>query len=106
MECKFLVHASPCLGYRIEIDNKIITYCTDTGICQEAIDLATDADLLITECSFKIGQKNVKWPHLNPEDAVRIATESGAKKLVLTHFDPNIYRSLDERAEIKEKMKD
>ena len=106
VECKFLVHASPCLGYRIETDNKIITYCTDTGICQEAMDLAKDADLLITECSFKIGQKNEEWPHLNPEDAVKIATESGVEKLILTHFDPSIYRSLDERAEIKEKMKD
>ena len=53
-----------------------------------------------------MGQKNEKWPHLNPEDAVRIANESGAKRLALTHFDANLYRSLDERAEIEEKMKD
>lgn len=103
--CKFLIHASPCLGYRIQTDDKIITYGTDTGICPELIELAEDADLLITECSFKMGQKNEKWPHLNPEDAVKIANKSKAKKLALTHFDANVYRKIEERAEIKEEMK-
>lgn len=102
---KFLIHASPCLGYRIQTNNKIITYGTDTGICPELIELANDADLLITECSFKIGQKNEKWPHLNPEDAIKVAIKSRAQKLALTHFDANIYRKIEERTEIKEKMK-
>ena len=106
IESRQLIHSTPCSGYRFEVDGKVIAYCTDTGICENAIKLAEDAELLITECSFKMGQKNEKWPHLNPEDAVRIANESGAKRLALTHFDANLYRSLDERAEIEEKMKD
>ncbi|MDI6591783.1 MAG: ribonuclease Z, partial [Patescibacteria group bacterium] len=45
------------------------------------------------------GQKSLKWPHLNPEMAAEIAKKSKAKKLILTHFDANIYRSLKERKE-------
>jgi len=64
---KFLIHASPCLGYRIHIDNKIITYGTDTGICPELIELALNADLLIIECSFKFGQKMKNGPISTPK---------------------------------------
>ncbi len=106
VNCKFLLHSSPCLGYRFELEGKIITYIPDTGICENALDLAKNADLLIAECSFKMGQRNVKWPHLNPEDAVQIAKQAGAKKLALTHFDANIYRSLEERIEIKHIFRD
>ena len=105
VECKYLFHSSRCLGYRFELDGKILTYIPDTGICKNAIELAENADLLIAECSFKVGQRNVEWQHLNPEDAVKIAKEAGAKKLALLHFDASIYRSLKERIEVQEKMK-
>lgn len=52
---------------------------------------------MIAECSFKIGQKSDKWPHLNPEDATRIAKEACAKKLALVHFDADIYRTMQDR---------
>lgn len=97
MECRFLVHASPCLGYRFELDGRIITYCSDTGICQNAVLLAEDADLLIAECSHKPGEKSLKWPHLNPQDAANIAREAKAKSLALTHFDAGRYTTIQER---------
>ncbi len=99
VECRFLLHSSNCLGYRFHIDGKIIAYCPDTGICENAIKLANNADLLIAECSFKSGQSNPLWPHLNPEDASQIANEAKARKLALIHFDANIYRTLKERKE-------
>ncbi|MBC8520654.1 MAG: MBL fold metallo-hydrolase [Methanomicrobia archaeon] len=105
VECKFLLHSSKCLGYRFELDGKIIAYIPDTGICENAIELAENADLLVAECSFKMGQRNAEWQHLNPEDAVQIAKEANTKKLALIHFDANIYRSLEERIEVQEKMK-
>ena len=55
------------------------------------------ADLLITECAYKEGQSLEEWPHLNPETAARIAREAGAKRLCLTHFDAEAYKSLPER---------
>ena len=97
--CKPLVHADPCLGYRFELDNKVISYCTDTGKCDNIYKLAENADLLISECSFKSGQVESEWPHLNPEEAAGIARESNVKRLVLTHFDANLYRTMEEREE-------
>ena len=32
-----LKHSSPVLGYRFKIDNKIISYCTDTGYCPNTV---------------------------------------------------------------------
>jgi ribonuclease BN (tRNA processing enzyme) len=99
VECRFLHHSSPCMGYRFELEGKIISYCPDTGICENAIKLANNADLLIAECAFKSGQRSAQWPHLNPEDAAQIANEAKAKKLALIHFDANIYRVFKERKE-------
>lgn len=94
-----LRHTSLTLGYRIAVDDRMIAYCPDTGYCENAVALGRSADLLITECAFKQGQSSESWPHLNPETAARIALEAGAKRLVLTHFDAGLYRSLAERKE-------
>jgi ribonuclease BN (tRNA processing enzyme) len=94
-----LRHASLTLGFRITVDDRTISYCPDTGYCGNAVALARSADLLITECAYKEGQSCESWPHLNPETAARIAREAGAKRLALTHFDAEVYRSLPERKE-------
>ncbi|MHA2181546.1 MAG: MBL fold metallo-hydrolase [Promethearchaeota archaeon] len=97
--CKLLVHADPCLGYRLEVEDKVIVYCTDTGVCDNMYKLAKDADLLITECSYKPGQEEWGWPHLKPEDAADVAANSNVKKLILTHFDASTYLTIHERKE-------
>jgi len=94
---KNLFHSTICLGYRFMLEGKTVTYCSDTGICKSLYTLAKDADLLITECSFKSGQTNRNWPHLNPELAAEVAKYAGVKKLVLIHFDPSIYRNFADR---------
>jgi ribonuclease BN (tRNA processing enzyme) len=96
-----LVHPVPCRGFRFEIDEKVVSYCTDTGICDNAITLARGADLLITECGLKPGQKSPDWPHLNPEDAIHIAKRANAKRLALMHFGAEVYKTLDERRHLK-----
>jgi ribonuclease BN (tRNA processing enzyme) len=96
-ECKALVHPVPTIGYRFKLCGKIITYCTDTGYCENAVQLAKNSDLLITECAYKRDMKVSKWPHLNPDDAARLAKRSDAKKLVLTHFDAFLYKTIPER---------
>ena len=48
-ECKPLVHPVTTLGYRFRINGKTITYCTDTGYCDNAVQLAKNTDLLISE---------------------------------------------------------
>jgi len=101
VQCLKLLHSSTCYGYRLEIGDKVISYCTDTGYCANAIKLAKNADLLISECSFKSGQVNSDWPHLNPELAARLAKEAAVKQMYLTHFDANIYKSIKMRAQAK-----
>lgn len=85
------------MGYRFELDGKTLAYCTDTGICDNAMLLAEDADLLITECSHKPGEQSPDWPHLNPRDAAEIARRAKAKRLALTHFDASRYTTIQER---------
>ena len=92
-----LRHASLTLGYRIVIDDRTVAYCSDTGYCENAVQLGRSADLLITECAYKKGQASESWPHLNPETAARIALEAGARQLFLTHFDAEVYQTLSER---------
>ena len=77
--CKLLVHADPCLGYRISLENKIITYCTDTGLCPAIYDLAQNADILITESSYKPGQEKWGWPHYRGGWCVRCKTATANK---------------------------
>jgi len=96
---KPLRHSSLTLGYRIEVDEKVISYCPDTGYCENAVMLSRNADLLIAECAYKSGQENSEWLHLNPESAARIAKEAEAKMLALIHFDASIYKTQGERKE-------
>lgn len=94
-----LIHTTSTLGVRLEIDNRIITYCTDTGYCENAITLAKNADVLIAECSMRPNEVIDASIHLNPELAAKIARESDAKKLMLMHFDASRYLNMDSRAE-------
>jgi ribonuclease BN (tRNA processing enzyme) len=104
VECLPLVHPAPCYGYRLTLDGKVITYCTDTGICENAVSLARNSDLLITECGLKPGQESPRWPHLNPENAIGIAKEAHAKCLALSHFGAEVYRTLDDRREVQKRF--
>jgi len=102
LTCLPLVHPAPCFGYRLELEGKGIAYCTDTGVCENAVILGRDADLLITECGLKPGGKSPDWPHLNPEDAIGIARRAGAKRLALTHFGAEVYRTIADRDAMRE----
>jgi ribonuclease BN (tRNA processing enzyme) len=90
-KCLELQHASRCFGYRFELEGKTISYCTDTGYCDAAVKLSKDADILISECALAPGITTPGWPHMNPQLAAKLAKESGAKKLVMTHFDAEQY---------------
>jgi ribonuclease BN (tRNA processing enzyme) len=102
--CLPLIHPAPCFGYRLELDGKVIAYCTDTGVCDNAVTLARDADLLITECGLKPGTTSPDWPHLNPEMAISIAKRAGAKRLALMHFGAEVYRTQEERRELLDRF--
>jgi len=82
-----LTHSDSSIGLRIEIPGgKTMVYSGDTDYCENIIQLANDASLLILECSLPEEMK--VEGHLSPSLAGRIARESRCKRLLLTHFYP------------------
>ncbi len=90
-----LEHAAPCLGFRFVLDGKVITYCTDTGVCDNSKELSKDADVLIHECAHLPEEVNPKWPHTNPEEVGNFAKECNVKQLILIHFDARRFDTID-----------
>jgi ribonuclease Z len=67
-----------------------VAYCTDTIYCRGAVELARDADLLIHEATFAARDEDLarRSLHSTTVMAARVASEAGAKRLLLTHFSP------------------
>ena len=87
-----LNHTPHSIGLRIEDNSgRTIVYSGDTGYCEEIVDLARGAGLLILESSFPDGQEI--QGHLTPSQAGDIATRSGVKRLLLTHFYPECLKT-------------
>ena len=80
-------HTPQSLAYRIEDENgKSAVFSGDTDYCEELIELAYQADLLVIECAAPEGYK--VEGHLTPSECGRIAAKAEVKKLILTHFYP------------------
>lgn len=93
-----LRHSGHCYGYRAVLEKRSIAYCTDTGICDNLYSLAENADVFISECSYRSGTRaDANWPHLDPRQAALIARKANAKRLYLTHFDASIYLTQKDR---------
>jgi ribonuclease Z len=63
-------------------------FIMDTRLCDAAFALADRADMLVCESTFANGEAGLarEYGHLTAGQAGRIAAESGARLLVLTHF--------------------
>lgn len=60
----------------------------DTRRCQNAIDIARDAKILLCESTYLEEHKELAYKHfhLTAKEAATIAKEANVKKLILTHF--------------------
>lgn len=67
---------------------RIVTILGDTRICENAVILATEADLLIHEATFSKGEESLAFDyfHSTTHQAAEVAKRAGAKKLCLTHI--------------------
>jgi ribonuclease Z len=67
---------------------QVFAFVMDTRLCPSAFELAADADLLVTESTFLNADEALAadYGHLTAGQAGRLAAESGARELVLTHF--------------------
>ncbi len=82
------MHPIAAYGIRVEADGHVLAYSGDTGPCQELVDLATGADLLLCEAAFVESGDNPSDLHLTGKQAGVAAAEAGAGRLVLTHIPP------------------
>ncbi|WP_180994063.1 MBL fold metallo-hydrolase [Bacillus sp. Marseille-P3661] len=94
-----MIHNVPTFGYRLEINNKIIVISGDTAPHDGIINLAKDADVLVIDAGLATGKKSPAlekiWDHLQKEHCTaeqvgQIAAKANVKKVVLTHFLPEL----------------
>jgi ribonuclease Z len=72
-----------------EIGRKIV-YCTDTVFCDGAVELATDADVLIHEATFAHQDAEMAYQRLHSTStmAAQVALAANVRQLIMTHFSP------------------
>ncbi|MGV0028357.1 ribonuclease Z [Phormidesmis priestleyi] len=72
-----------------EIGRKVV-YCTDTVYCENAVELAQDADVLIHEATFAHQDAELAYQRLHSTTtmAAQVALGAQVKKLIMTHFSP------------------
>ena len=86
LQTKRMQHSHNAIGYRFEEKGKSFVYSGDTDYCDEIVELAREANILLLDCSFPDSMK-VKG-HLTPTEAGKIASKAGVDKLILTHLYP------------------
>ncbi|OPY70799.1 MAG: Ribonuclease Z [Syntrophorhabdus sp. PtaU1.Bin050] len=77
-------HNSESIGVRIE-DRKSITFSGDTDYSMNLVSIASQTDLLVTECSFP--ERKAKG-HLNLATLQRIVDEAHPKRVLISHLYP------------------
>lgn len=72
-----------------EIGRKF-AYCTDTIYCDNAVELARDADVLVHEATFAHQDAPMAFEKLHSTTtmAAQVALAAGVKQLIITHFSP------------------
>jgi ribonuclease Z len=79
-------------------------FVMDTRLCLNAFRLAKDVDVLVCESTYLQAETEeaIAHGHLTSEQAARIAKDSNAKLLVLTHFSQRYQNIQDFVAEARE----
>lgn len=89
-------------GQRVRIDDvgvrrrgQVVAFVMDTRMCDNAIELAREADMLICESTYleEDAERARDNGHLTAKQAAQIAREANAKMLVLTHFSRRYERT-------------
>ena len=93
-------HSTPgsTLGFRFTQDSCTLVYGADTAPCDAIRDLSKAADLLILEASYpkNTAREDAKG-HLTTYEAGAIALEARAKRLLVSHFNPEVGEQMDDQ---------
>jgi ribonuclease Z len=86
-----------------------VVYSGDTKPCENLVELARDADLLIHDATFLEEDEDVQKYHSSVKDAAKIAKKANVKKLILTHISrryqkEDVERLLKEAKEVFENV--
>ncbi len=79
-------HNPESVAVRIEAEGKSLVYTGDTEECEEVVEIAKGADLMICECAFP-DEMRVSG-HCSPSCAANMAEKAGVKVLLLSHLYP------------------
>lgn len=79
------------------VPGKRIGIISDTLPCNACMIIAKNADLLISEATYssKFEGKSECYNHMTSKQAALIASNSGAKRLILTHFSARYKSTLE-----------
>jgi ribonuclease Z len=83
--CSPVKHFIPGIGLRFEFpgSGKVLAYSSDTEPCPQVVELARNADVLIHEASGPLPG------HSSAVQAAWIASQAGARELLLIHYPSN-----------------
>jgi ribonuclease Z len=90
--------------FSIERRGQSFAFVMDTRLCLNAFRLAKDVDVLVCESTFLTSEtaEAVAYGHLTAAQAARVAADSNADLLVLTHFSQRYQNIKDFLTEAKE----
>jgi ribonuclease BN (tRNA processing enzyme) len=81
-------HPTPTYAVRIEHEGRSLVYSADTGECDELIELADGANVLLCEASMGADEEFVPDLHLTGTMAGEHAAKAGVERLIVTHVPP------------------
>ena len=81
-------HPVEAYGLRVGAGGGLIAFYGDTGRCDQLVQLATGADLLLAEASFHHEAHNPPGIHLTGTDCGEVAKAADVGRLVITHVPP------------------
>ncbi len=81
-------HGMQCVGFRVEQVGSTMVHAADTRPSQGTVEYAKNADLLVHEAygPEDDAKRAHAFGHSTAAEAGRVALDSGAKRLILTHF--------------------
>ncbi len=81
-------HPTATNAIRLEHGGRSLVYSADTGECEELVELADGADVLLCEASVDADEEFVPGLHLTGQMAGEHAAKAGVGRLIVTHVPP------------------